>query len=520
MTTDTLPSTLPRSSGVLLHPTSLPGPYGIGDLGPAAYAWVDQLAQAKQQWWQILPLGPTGYGDSPYQSFSAFAGNPYLLSPELLSEDGLINNSDLAGVSFPAHYVDFGPVIQFKKRLVARAWENFHRSRGGPLQAAFETFRNEQSQWLDDYALFMALKDAQGGRSWQEWPRELRRREPAALARARQELAGSIGLQQFAQFLFARQWQRLRQYAHGKGIKIIGDIPIFVAGDSADVWANPQFFLLDKECRPVFVAGVPPDYFSATGQLWGNPLYDWAALAKDGFRWWLARFQATFAQVDMVRLDHFRGFEAYWEIPAGRPNAIVGRWVKSPGAELLDTLQRVLGKLPIIAEDLGVITPEVDALRMRFGLPGMRVLQFAFDSDATNRFLPHNYDRNQIVYTGTHDNDTTRGWYAAAPERDRDFARRYLARDGSDIGWDLVRLAWSSVAEWTVAPLQDLLNLGTEARMNFPGKPSGNWTWRYLPQQVQPWVWGRLGELTELYGRPARGPAADSYHSNHDTHPK
>jgi 4-alpha-glucanotransferase len=500
-TTDTLPSARPRHSGVLLHPTSLPGSYGIGDLGPAAYAWVDVLAQAKQKWWQILPLGPTGYGDSPYQAFSAFAGNPYLVSPDFLREDGLIDPSDLGGMHFPVDHVDFGPVIHFKNRMLARAWENFQAGRGPQLRSALEAFQNEQRAWLDDYALFMAIKDSQGGRSWQDWPRDLRRREPAALAKARQELAPTIGLHRFRQFLFFRQWQRLRLYVHQKGLKIIGDIPIFVSGDSADVWASPQYFLLDKERRPIFVAGVPPDYFSATGQLWGNPLYDWQALQADGFRWWIARLESTFAMVDMVRLDHFRGFEAYWEIPAGQPNAIVGRWVNTPGAALLETLERVLGKLPIIAEDLGVITPEVDALRTRFHLPGMRVLQFAFDSDADNRFLPHNYDRNQIVYTGTHDNDTTRGWYRSAQEHERDYARRYLARDGSDIVWDLIRLAWSSVAEWAVVPLQDVLDLGTEARMNFPGKPSGNWTWRFLPSQLHGWVLGRLGELTEIYGR-------------------
>jgi 4-alpha-glucanotransferase len=490
-----------RSSGILLHPTSLPGPYGIGDLGPAAYAWVDALAQARQQWWQVLPLGPTGFGDSPYQSFSAFAGNAHLISLDFLREDGLIDSSDLAGASFPAERVHFGSVIPFKNKVLARAWDNFNAGRGRQLQALFEEFQYAQKSWLDDYALFMTLYEAQPGKSWQDWPGDLRRREPAALAKVRKERAHQVGLNQFRQFLFFRQWDQLRHYAHQKKIKVMGDIPIFVAADSADVWANPQYFLLDREARPTFVAGVPPDAFSATGQLWGNPLYDWQAMEKSGFRWWLDRFRATFALVDMVRLDHFRGFEAYWEVPAGMPDASVGRWVKAPGAALLETVQRQLGKLPIIAEDLGVITPEVDALRLQFNLPGMNVLQFAFDFDSTNRYLPHNYERNQVAYTGTHDNDTTRGWYAAAPEHVRDFVRRYLARDGSDVAWDFIRTAWSSVADWAIVPLQDMLDLGTEARMNFPGKPAGNWGWRFLSHQVHDWVLGRLAELTEVYAR-------------------
>jgi 4-alpha-glucanotransferase len=496
-----------RSSGVLLHPTSLPGPYGIGDLGPAAYAWVDALAQAKQQWWQVLPLGPTGFGDSPYQSFAAFAGNPHLVSPDFLREDGLIDNSDVAGASFPAERVAFGSVIPFKNKVLARAWDNFNSGRGRQLQAQFEDFQYAQKRWLDDYALFMTLYEAHPGKSWQDWPGDLRRREPSALAKVRKERAHQVGLHQFRQFLFFRQWAQLRHYVHQKKIKIIGDIPIFVAADSADVWANPQFFLLDREARPTFVAGVPPDAFSASGQLWGNPLYDWEAIQRSEFRWWLDRFRATFALVDMVRLDHFRGFESYWEVPAGMPDASVGRWVKAPGAALLETVQRQLGKLPIIAEDLGVITPEVDALRQQFSLPGMNVLQFAFDFDSTNRYLPHNYVRNQVAYTGTHDNDTTRGWYAAAPEHVRDFVRRYLARDGSDVAWDFIRTAWSSTADWAIVPLQDMLDLGTEARMNFPGKPTGNWGWRFLSHQVHDWVLGRLGELTEIYARTPVKPA-------------
>ena len=490
-----------RSAGVLLHPSSLPGPFGIGDLGPTAYAWVEALVQARQKWWQILPLGPTGYGDSPYQCFSSFAGNPLLVSPELLREDGLIDDADMSGAHFPAERVDYGSVITFKNRLLARAWENFQRGRGGQLHAALETFVGQQASWLNDFALYMALKDAQQGRSWQQWPRELRLRDAAALAKARHELAASVGLHQFRQLLFFRQWKRLRQFVHLKGISIIGDIPIFVSGDSADVWANPHLFLLDAECRPKFVAGVPPDYFSATGQLWGNPLYDWPAMDGTGFAWWIARVQALLELVDVVRLDHFRGLEAYWEIPAGRSDAVVGRWVKAPGAALLAALERALGRLPIIAEDLGVITADVLALRERFRLPGMRVLQFAFGDKPTNAYLPHNYDENTVVYTGTHDNDTTRGWYQTANERERDHVRRYLARDGGDIVWDLIRMAWSSVADLAMAPLQDVLNLGAEARMNTPGRGPGNWSWRYQAAQLHAGVLSRLAELTELYGR-------------------
>jgi 4-alpha-glucanotransferase len=362
-------------------------------------------------------------------------------------------------------------------------------------------FLAQQASWVGDFALFMAIKDTQHGKSWQQWPRELRLREPAALTKARQELSAAVGSHQFRQFLFFRQWQRLRQHTHQKGISIIGDIPIFVSGDSAEVWANPELFALDAERRPQVVAGVPPDYFSATGQLWGNPLYDWRAVEESGFAWWIARFKALLELVDVVRLDHFRGFESYWEVPAGRSDAIVGRWVKAPGAELLAALERALGRLPILAEDLGVITAEVLALRTRFKLPGMRVLQFAFGDKPSNAYLPHNYDENTVVYTGTHDNDTTRGWYQSVGERERDHVRRYLARDGSDVVWDLIRAAWASVADQAMVPLQDVLNLGSEARMNLPGRGDGNWGWRYQASQLNAGVLARLADLTELYGR-------------------
>ena len=498
-----LPAPTPsrRGSGILLHPTSLPGPYGIGDLGPTAYKWVDTLVRAGQKWWQVLPLGPTGYGDSPYQCFSAMAGNPYLISPTSLIELTLIDRGDIPALTFPTDRVDFGPVIEFKVALLEKAWENFKAGRATALQAPFEAFVAAEKSWLDDFGLFMALKDAHGGDSWLGWDLPLRLREPAALAEARALHADRARQHQFRQYLFFSAWGQVKEYANAKGVRLIGDIPIFVSSDSSDVWANPEIFLLDAERQPLAVAGVPPDYFSATGQMWGNPLYDWQALRATGYAWWVERFRASLKQVDVVRLDHFRGFEAYWRIPAGMPTAEVGEWEKGPGADFLTAVEAALGKLPIIAEDLGVITPEVEALRVGFGLPGMKILQFAFGGAPEDRFLPHTYAHNCVVYTGTHDNDTTRGWYEAATEPERDFARRYLGRDGREMAWDMLRLAWSSVADLAVAPLQDVLSLGTEARMNLPGRASGNWGWRYRAEMLTPFLEARLAELTELYAR-------------------
>jgi 4-alpha-glucanotransferase len=490
-----------RSAGILLHPTSLPGPFGIGDLGPSAYAWVDALAGARQTWWQVLPLGPTGYGDSPYQSFSAFAGNPYLISPELLVRDGLLQEGDLEGGHFHGERVDYGPAIAFKVRILARAWENFWRGSARPLQPEFERFSARQRAWLDDFALFMALKDTQTGASWQDWPAPLVLRQPAALQEAHRRLAHTVGQHKFRQFLFFRQWGALRAYARDKGIKLIGDLPIFVSPDSADVWANPDLFLLDGKRRPTAVAGVPPDYFSATGQLWGNPLYNWERLRQTGYAWWIARVRATLEQVELVRIDHFRGFESYWEVPAGEATAQNGRWVKVPGADFFERLRATLGGLPLIAEDLGLITPEVDELRERFGLPGMRILQFAFGGGPENRYLPHHYVRNTVVYTGTHDNDTTAGWFGNLPEHERHFVRRYVPMTGDEPAWDFLRLAWSSVADHALAPLQDVLGLGNEGRMNLPGRADGNWGWRFTPEMLSDHVLGRLRDLTELYSR-------------------
>ena len=501
MTTTTTPDRPARSAGILLHPTSLPGPFGIGDLGPAAYAWVDALVRARQTWWQVLPLGPTGYGDSPYQCFSAFAGNPNLVSPEALAADGLVSQADLEGGRLLDDRVDYGAVIAFKGRLLARAWNNFQSGAAPSLRPEYEEFGSRQAGWLDDFALFMALKEAHGGRSWLDWPAALTRREPAALRSARKELAGAIGRHRFGQFLFFRQWRRLREYAHGRGVRLIGDLPIFVAGDSADVWANPELFLLDQRRRPAVVAGVPPDYFSATGQLWGNPLYDWKALKKAGYAWWAARVRAALEEVDLVRLDHFRGFEAYWEVPAGQPTAEKGRWVKGPADDLFKALRADLGHLPLIAEDLGLITPEVEALRTRLQLPGMRILQFGFGGAFEERFLPHNFERNTVVYTGTHDNDTTLGWYQNLTRKERRFLKDYVPRAGKEPSWDLLRVAWASVANYAMAPLQDVLGLGTEARMNLPGRPSGNWAWRFTAGMLTEDLLERLAHLTEVYAR-------------------
>jgi 4-alpha-glucanotransferase len=485
----------------LLHPTSLPGPYGIGDLGPAALAWVEALAQARQKYWQILPLGPTGYGDSPYQSFSAFAGNPYLISPEILLREGLLQQTDLTGTKFPDERVDYGPVIQFKVHVLGRAWQHFLAGATPSLKPQFEEFKKQKAAWLDDYALYTAIKNAHGGASWHDWPSEYRLRKPEALAQARRVLADAIGRCQFSQFLFFRQWREVKKYANSKGIKLIGDVPIFVSSDSADLWANPELFVLDEKRRPKVVAGVPPDYFSATGQLWGNPLYNWEALKRTGYAWWIARLKACLETVDVVRIDHFRGFESYWEVPAGMPTAEVGQWVKAPGVDLFEQLRKTFGNLPLIAEDLGLVTPEVEALRDRFNLPGMRILQFSF-SGPDNPYLPHNYwQHNTVVYTGTHDNDTTRGWFNSLNDGEKDYVRRYLARDGRDIAWDMIRLAWSSVADYAIAPLQDVLDLPTEARMNLPGRATGNWGWRYTPNQLTGAVLDRLADMTSLYYR-------------------
>jgi 4-alpha-glucanotransferase len=490
-----------RSAGILLHPTSLPSVCGIGDLGPAAYAWVDALARARQSWWQVLPLGPTGYGDSPYAAFSAFAGNPNLISPELLVREGLLSNDDFAAGHWPADHVEYGPVIAYKAALTAQAWDHFRAGRNKALGTAFEEFCLQEADWLEDFALFMALKEAHGGVSWHEWPEDLVFRKPAALQQARRELAEQVQLHCFRQFLFYRQWCALRQYAHQRNVRLIGDVPIFVADDSADVWTHPELFVLTPQRRPAVVAGVPPDYFSPTGQLWGNPLYNWEAHQRSGYAWWTARLRAALRQVDRIRLDHFRGFEAYWEVPAGQTTAEKGRWVKGPGADFFGVLRDQLGELPLIAEDLGVITPEVRQLRLQFDLPGMRILQFAFGGAFERRFLPHRHERNTVVYTGTHDNDTTHGWHQTLTADERRFLRCYAPSTDNDIAWDLIRLAWMSVADYAITPLQDVLSLGSEARMNRPGQPWGNWRWRFRADMLTEARIDRLAELTDIYER-------------------
>ena len=493
--------TFKRSSGILLHPTSFPGPYGIGDFGPQSYKFIDFLADSGCKLWQILPLGPTGYGDSPYQCFSAFAGNPYLISPELLMTEGLLLEEDLSDMpQWDPGHVDFGELYHWKPGLLDKAYAHFESIGSANLRLEFETFCFDNSFWLDDFVLFMALKDGNGGTAWNEWPSELRLRNPEALAQARLTYAPQIERQKFRQFLVSRQWVALRNYVHQKDIQIIGDIPIFVAMDSADAWSHPDLFYLDDRSIPTVVAGVPPDYFSTTGQLWGNPLYDWAKHEKTGYKWWIERIRSTLTLVDIVRIDHFRGFAGYWEIPGGSLTAENGRWVPGPGAKLFHAIRSALGDLPIIAEDLGEITPDVIELRDAFSLPGMKILQFAY-TGPDNVFLPNLYTPNCVAYTGTHDNDTSIGWYQSAPVSERDFYHRYMNRDGSDVAGDMLRSVWGSVAVFAVAPLQDMMRLGTEARMNFPGKVGGFWSWRMGNDDLSVDLKKYLQELNWLFHR-------------------
>ena len=498
-----------RSSGIILHPTSLPGLDGIGDLGPEAYLWVNYLADAGCSHWQVLPLGPTGYGDSPYQCFSAFAGNPYLVSPTLLLDEKLLSREDLADrPEFPADKVMYGEVIQWKIKLLDRSYAHFKKSTSRSIKKEFQDFVAAESSWLDDFALFMAIKESNGGVSWKDWPSPLRQREAQALEDFESENADSIMRHKYRQFLFFRQWNKIHQHAKSKGISIIGDVPIFVAYDSADAWSHTELFFIDKKGQPTVVAGVPPDYFSPTGQLWGNPLYRWDVHKKTGYAWWIQRMQAALKIFDIIRLDHFRGFAGYWEVPYGNPTAEIGKWVKGPGDALFKALEKELGELPIIAEDLGEITPDVFELRDQFSLPGMKILQFAFGSDADDAFLPHNYPVNCVAYSGTHDNDTSLGWYKNAPESEKDLYRRYMARSGEDVSWDLIRGVWSSVACMTLAPMQDFLNLDSEFRMNYPGRPSGNWFWRVVPTALSPKLQERIFEINFLYSRlpPSKKP--------------
>jgi len=492
-----------RSSGILLHPTSLPGPFGIGGLGREARDFVGFLARARQSLWQFLPLGPTGFGDSPYQGLSAFAGNPLLVDPADLADDGLLDRGDLVpGPGLRDDRVDFEAVARWKVPLLDRAASRFFERRPAPLVAEYEGFVARHADWLEDWASFAALREAHGSRSWREWPDPLRTRERSAIAEARTRLAPALDRARFLQFLFFRQWGRLRRHAADAGVRLFGDVPIFVADDSCDAWSRPGQFLFDGSGRPTFVAGVPPDYFSPTGQLWGNPLYDWDVMARDGYAWWIARLRAMLELVDVVRIDHFIGFSRAWHVPAGDRDALRGEWRAGPGDALFEALGRAIGRpLPIVAEDLGAITPEVEALRDLHAQAGMKVLQFAFSGDPANPFLPHAHERRFVVYTGTHDNDTTRGWFASLAPAERSFAQRYLARSGEDIAWDLVRAAMGSVADVAIVPMQDVLGLGSEARMNVPARPAGNWTWRMAPGAADDAHAARLAEAATMYDR-------------------
>ena len=525
-----------RASGLLAHPTSFPSKYGIGDLGKGASDFVDFLESAKQMLWQILPLGPTGFGDSPYQSFSTFAGNHFLISPDILCEEGYLTFSDIeAAPDFDPKSVDYGPVIDYKVSLLWKAFKKFKEAAKPEQLNAYEKFCKKEKGWLDNYTLFVALKkhfieerkndlgspalvayteankkhlsedqikDYYYGAVWSSWPNDIAKREKAALSTYKAQLAEDIEFHSFLQYEFFRQWNLIKTYANKKGIKIIGDIPIFVALDSSDVWADVSLFRLDSDGNPLAVAGVPPDYFSETGQLWGNPLYEWAAHKKQSYSWWISRIASTLKMVDIVRIDHFRGFESYWAIPYGEETAVKGKWVKGPGKPLFTALTKELGELPIIAEDLGIITDKVRALRESLGFPGMRVLQFSFSPDAKNLYIPHNFETaDTVLYTGTHDNDTSVGWYKSALEEEKDYYRRYLNVSGEEVAWDLIRLAWASCANYAIAPIQDIFSLDENSRMNVPGEPVGNWRFRYTEDMLNPDIAERLVYLSEMFNR-------------------
>ncbi len=494
-----------RQGGILLHPTCLPGMFGIGDLGSEFYHFIDFLHLSRQQLLQILPLGPTGYGNSPYQSFSAFAGNPLLISPEKLVDIGLLTSDEIIPPKLQSSRVDYEKVMPYKWNLLLLAFENFSKKGLPELRARFKTFTKEHHYWLEDYALFMSIKEVHDLEAWNTWERPLKTRQASAITSWKKKYKENIEFHKFTQFFFFHQWNEVRKYAHEKKVCIIGDIPIFVAYDSADVWANSHLYYLDKHGELEYVAGVPPDYFSETGQRWGNPIYHWDRMQKNGYKWWIQRLNHSFTLVDILRIDHFRGFEAYWRIPADEPTAINGKWVQGPGIDLFITLKSACGFLPIIAENLGIITPTVDELLQQTGFPGMRVLQFAFGSEEEegieNDYLPHNYIPNTVVYTGTHDNDTTLGWFQTAPKDVQREVLEYLNSDGEDIVGDLIRLAWSSVAKISIIPLQDLLRLGSEGRMNLPGSESGNWEWRFTQDQLTEERSEKIAKLSKIYQR-------------------
>ncbi len=495
-----------RASGILLHPTSLPGPHGSGDLGPDAYHFIDWLVAARQTYWQILPLGGIGPGNSPYMSSSAFAGNVLLIDLADLQEQGWLQAGDLQyEPTIHAGRVNFAHMVPWRVQQLSNAARRF-AARATPEQLAdYTRFCTTHAAWLNDYALFMALAESHGWTEWNTWPDGLAKRQPAAMAAAQEKHADRITFWKFCQWRFFGQWERLKAYANERGIRIVGDTPIFIAYQSAEVWARQELFELDAAGNASVVAGVPPDYFSATGQRWGNPLYRWQAHAAEGYAWWIERIRHTFTLVDLVRIDHFRGFADYWEVPAAEPTAIHGRWVPGPGAALFDAVHAALGPLPIIAEDLGIITPAVDALRRQFNFPGMRILHFAFGGDADNAYLPHNYERNTVAYTGTHDNNTTQGWWHEANIGERHHVSSYLGRSPEsldhDIHWALIRSTLGSVADTAIVPLQDVLGLPAADRMNLPGKGEGYWEWRFNWSQFQPWHAETLAHLADVYGR-------------------
>jgi len=491
-----------RASGILLHPTSLPGRFGIGDLGNAAYHFVDFLAASRQHFWQIMPLGPTTYGDSPYQALSAFAGNPLLINLESLIQERCLAPWDFNGAPvFSERKVDYGLVIEYKQRLLHLAYSNFKVNASDNEKTEFTDFIKTNRSWLDDYALFAALKDHHGGASWNEWEPDIATHQPATIERWRMVLNDLVGFYQYVQFVFYKQWAKLKTYANQRGIRIIGDIPIFVAFDSADTWAHQDLFYFDSHGKPILAAGVPPDFFSPTGQLWGNPLYRWDVMARDSYAWWIARFKSVLQQADVVRLDHFRGFEACWAVPAEEETAVNGKWMPGPGRNLFRDVEQALGPILIIVEDLGLITPEVEALREELGFPGMKVLQFAFSGDPDHPYLPHNIERNCVIYTGTHDNDTTLGWFSTLNETDRKNLQLYLGGRVHELNWELIRLGFMSVANTAIVPLQDILGVGSEGRMNTPGQASGNWGWRYSQDMLTSVISNRLRVFTETYGR-------------------
>ncbi|MCK9211306.1 MAG: 4-alpha-glucanotransferase [Ignavibacteriaceae bacterium] len=505
-----------RSAGILLHPTSLPGKFGIGDLGEQAFNFINFLEASGQTLWQVFPLGPTGYGDSPYQCFSAFAGSPLLISPEILAEEGYLKKEDLTKIpKFDPINIDFGGVIDYKNSLLRKAFENFVKEKNPAVEKSFSAFCEKHNDWLDDYSLFMAVKNYHGGNLWTTWNKEIALRKKGAIEKWKEKVADEIQYQKFLQFNFFKQWHKVKKYANHKGIKIIGDLPIFIAYDSADLWANKSLFTVDENGKLLTCAGVPPDYFSPTGQLWGNPLYRWDEMEKDDFLWWRKRISALLELIDIVRIDHFRGFEAYWEIPGDAPTAETGKWVKAPGDKFFTAVRKHLGDVPIIAEDLGVITKEVNALRDKFNFPGIKILQFAFGTKMETKFLPHNFIPNCVVHTGSHDNDTTRGYFEKAKEEKHkndiyEFTQKYLGYYGDDITNQLIKTAYASVAKIVVIPLQDMLNFGNEARMNFPGTLGGNWSWRFTWEQVPYNLAGKYKKMCEMYQRPPKPEKVES----------